>query len=122
MAAGQDNSPAKRGAGSRVLRMLLVALIGIVVAAILLVTVPPAGLIKDQIERAASTASGRTITIGDAEVKLWPMPSVSLSNVAMANPDGVTRPPLLQAQSINARLKLKPLFSGKAEIESFEIN
>ena len=121
MAAGQDNSPAKRGAGSRILRQLLVALIGIVVAAILLIAVPPAGLIKDQIERAASAASGRTVTIGDAEVKLWPMPSVSLSNVAIANPDGVTRPQLLQAQTVNARLKLKPLFSGKAEIESFEI-
>ncbi len=121
MAAGQDNTPKKRGAGSRILRILLVGLIGIAVAAGLLIAKPPAGLIKDQVERAASASAGRPVTIGDADVTIWPSPSISLNNLVVGNAEGMTGPEVLKAQSVNARLKLKPLFSGKAEIESLEI-
>ena len=121
MTAGQDTTPSKRGAGSRLLRMILIGLVGVAVAAGMLLAMPPAGLIKDQIEKAASTAAGRPVTIADADVTLLPTPSISLNNVAVANPEGVAGPQVLQAQSVNARLKLKPLLSGKAEIESLEI-
>ncbi len=121
MAAKQDNPPKKRGAGSIILRLLLVGIVGIVVAAGLLIAIPPAGLIKDQIERAASAAAGRTVTISDADVTIWPLPAVKLNTIEVANAAGVNGPPVVRAQSVNARLKLKPLLSGKAEIESLEI-
>lgn len=122
MTAGQDSKTTKRGLGTKLLRVFLVALAGIAVAAGLLIAVPPSGLIKDQIERAASTASGRTVTIGGADIKLLPSPAIRLSDVVIANPEGMAGPQLLQAKSIDARLKLKPLFSGTAEIESLEFS
>ena len=130
MAAGQNGNStqdgsklgrAKRGAGSRLLRLLLVGFVGIAVAAGLLIAIPPAGLIKDQIERAASASAGRPVTIGDAAVTLWPKPSISLNDFAVANPEGMAGAPLLKAATVNAQLKLKPLLSGMAEIESLEI-
>lgn len=121
MTAGQTTTPPKRGAGSRILRLLLVGIIGIVVAASLLIAKPPASIIKDQIEKAATAAAGRPVTIADADITILPVPSISLNNVAVANAAGVTGPGVLQAQSVNARLKLRPLLSGKAEIESLEI-
>lgn len=117
--AGTENSPAKRGAGSRILRLLLVGFIGIIVAATLLIAMPPAGLIKDEIEKAASASTGRAVTIGNADIKLWPLPSIRLHDVAVASPNGAAE--VFQAQDINARLKLWPLLSGKAEIDSLEI-
>jgi len=121
MATGQDNSPKKRGAGSWIVRGLLLTIAGILVAVGLLIAVPPAGLIKDQIELAASAAAGRSVKIADADVSIWPSPSVSLNTVTVASSAGTTGSEVFKAQSINARLKLQPLFSGKAEIESLEI-
>ena len=121
MTAGQDNTRAKRGTLSRILSLLLVGILGIIVAAGLLLAFPPAGLVKDQIEKAASAAIGRTVTIGDARVKILPVPTLGFDNMTIANADGAGGAQLFQAETINARLQLKPLFSGKAEIESLEI-
>jgi AsmA protein len=100
--------------------LLLLLVLGIVVAAGLLVAFPPTGLIKDQVAEAASKALGRPVSAKDLKLSIWPDVSAELSNAAVL-PAAGGQGELLRVETIRTKLKLKPLLSGVAEIESLEL-
>jgi uncharacterized protein involved in outer membrane biogenesis len=73
------------------------------------------------IEKRASSATGREITIGDLDVKLGWHPGVSVMNLRITNPEWAKTTHLVDAQRIDARLKLRPLFAGRAIIEDLTL-
>ncbi len=115
-----DGGLLPRRSGFRLGWFLLLLFIGMIVAAGLLVIFPPAGLIKDQVAEAASKALGRPVNAKDLKLTLWPDVVAELSNAAVLPATGA-KGELFRAEAIKTKIKLKPLFSGKAEIESLEI-
>ena len=73
------------------------------------------------IERRVSSSTGRDITIGDIDVKLGWHPGVHVTDLRITNPDWAKTTHLVDAQSIDARLKLRPLFTGRAIVEDLTL-
>src|SRR5687768_18175019 len=97
------------------------------VAAVLLVLVVGAVLwIESEsgerfIERRASAASGREITIGNLDLKFGLPPGVRVSELRITNPDWAKTSHLVDTQSIEARVKLMPLFKGRIFFEELTL-
>lgn len=64
------------------------------------------------IERRASAASGREITIGNLDLKFGLPPGVRVSGLKITNPEWAKTSHLVDAELIDARVKLLPLFKG----------
>jgi uncharacterized protein involved in outer membrane biogenesis len=65
------------------------------------------------IERRAAEATGREITIGDLDLKVSWHPGVRVSGLRVTNPDWAKTPHLVDAELIDARFRLLPLFAGR---------
>jgi AsmA protein len=101
-------------------RIGMIVLAGLVMSALLLILFPPVGLIKEQIAEAASKALGRPVTANDMTLSMWPHVSAEISNPAVL-PELGREGEFFRADAIKAKLKLWPLLSGKAEVESLEL-
>jgi uncharacterized protein involved in outer membrane biogenesis len=94
-----------------------------------LVAIPAAGygtlryLLRDDILRprllaAVEQATGRSLTLsGPIGLKLSLVPTVTLDGVAFANPPGASRPDMLTARRVEAKLALIPLLSRHVAFE-----
>ncbi|MFN4284312.1 MAG: AsmA family protein [Alphaproteobacteria bacterium] len=109
------------------MKKILVAL-GIVVALVIVaaVAVPffvPVETYKAEIERRASEATGRKLTIaGPVSFSLLPSLAVSARDVSFANAPGATNASMMLLDRLDVRLKLLPLLSGEVAIDSFVLD
>jgi hypothetical protein len=75
--------------------------------------------VKSVAREKARAAWGRELTLGDASVGLFPVPSISAADVSLSAADG--RTPFLRAKRIDARLALLPLITGKTVVKSIAL-
>ncbi len=75
------------------------------------------GSLKAHIEQAAFRATGRRLTIAGKVRPLWGFtPGISITNLALANLPGGSRPEMATVKRVEARLALVPLLRGQVEI------
>ncbi|HEY4135914.1 MAG TPA: AsmA family protein [Alphaproteobacteria bacterium] len=95
----------------------------ILVAAIVIPFLVPVETYKAEIERRASEATGRKLTIaGPVSFSLLPSLAVSAHDVTFANAPGAANPVMAQLDKLEVRLKLLPLLSGEVAIDSFVLD
>ncbi|MFN4184317.1 MAG: AsmA family protein [Hyphomonas sp.] len=95
---------------------------GGIVALILvgLITIPflvPKDVYRTQIERAATQALQRQITLtGDVKISIFPTISASVGGVTVANPEGFDGPYMVEAGELRGSVRLMPLLSRRVEV------
>jgi len=77
---------------------------------------------RDQIAQAVEDATGRKLTIGAMQASLFPWIGVRLEDVHLANRAGFAERDFASIKSLDVRLELMPLFSGRYEIKRFELD
>lgn len=83
----------------------------------------PSSVYANQIEKAASDALGRQVTIaGDARLSIFPVISATVKDVTVANPEGFEEPNMIEASALRGSVRLLPLLSRRVEVSelSFE--
>ena len=115
--------PAARKKGRRFRRTILVVIA-------LLILIPLAAIIvfaarfdpnayKPEIAAAVERASGRKLGLnGPLSLGVSLIPTISAADVSLANPAGFSRPNMASLATLNARIALLPLLSGRIEIRS----
>ena len=94
----------------------LVLLVLLAVAAIAPFLIP-GEVYRAQIERSATNALGRDVTLtGNAGLSLLPQLSARVEGVTVANPEGFSRPNMIEAGELRGVVKWAPLLSGRVEI------
>src|SRR5688500_12394283 len=73
------------------------------------------------IERRASAASGREITIGNLDLKFGFPPGVRVSGLRITNPSWAKTNHLVDTELIDARIRLLPLFKGRVFFEDLTL-
>jgi len=73
------------------------------------------------IERRASAATGREISIGDLDIKIGWRPGLRVSGLRITNPEWAKTSHLVDAELIDARFRLLPLFVGRAIVEELQL-
>lgn len=117
MTAGAGGHKTRGGAGA-VLRFMILAVLGIIVALGLLIAFPPIKLIKDQLAIDLGRAIGRTVQIEDARIRydLPPSAKLELIKVSISNPDGMRAGNVLQAGQVDVDVAVLPLLKGRVEL------
>lgn len=86
-----------------------------------LVTVPflvPKEVYRAQIERAATQALQRQITLtGDVKISIFPTIAASVGGVTVANPPGFDGPYMVEAGELRGSVRLMPLLSRRVEVK-----
>lgn len=94
-----------------------VVLVGLAVAVPFFV---PTSVYAEKISEAVESATGRTLTFGgDIGFSLFPSVGVTAEDVAFANTPGAAEADMAILKSLEVRLKVLPLLSGRVEVESF---
>jgi uncharacterized protein involved in outer membrane biogenesis len=73
------------------------------------------------IERRASAATGRDISIGDLDIKFGWRPGVRVSGLRITNPEWAKTSHLVDAELIDARFRLMPLIMGRVIVEELTL-
>ena len=104
-------------------KLILVALSFIVLVVVGLLVAPffiPASAYKGHIEQQASQSLGREVTIGDElSLSLFPSAKFKVSDLKIANPDGMSAPFFATMEEAAVGVKTLPLFSRRVEIDEF---
>lgn len=122
--SGAQVAAGKRSGRAMVFKAVRVLGIGVLVALVvlaLLIAFPPQSLVVGRLTKIASAATGRDIAIGSARLVLRKDLEVSLADVTLPNPAGMSGPALFKAETVKARVKLWPLLHGQTEIESVDL-
>ena len=106
-------------------RLVVGTLSVVIVLVALALIVPfliPTSTYKDQIETRVKAATGRDLKLG-GELKLSILPSLELSasDVVFGNRPGAPQQDMVKLKSLNLKLKLAPLLSGRFEIVALEL-
>lgn len=117
VAAAQD--PPKTG--SRAWRIFRWVLIGTVVSIALLIAFPPTGIIKDRLAKSIGAAIGRTVTIGDLRLKLWPKLEAEFDQVTVSNPVGMPARDMFRGETVKTTVDLLPLFKGRVRMHRLDL-
>jgi AsmA family protein len=72
---------------------------------------------RSWVERKASEASGREVSIGEIDIKLGWHPGIRVSGLRIANPDWAKTRHLIDTEYIDARFRILPLLVGRPVIE-----
>ena len=102
------------------LYLILIPVILLVAAAVLV----PIFLDKDKVLELAATTlheeTGATLTVdGETDLSIFPSIGVSMAGAAITMPG--KQQPDLQARSLKIGVQLVPLFSGRVEIDTIEL-
>jgi len=105
----------------RAVRYGLLGVVGLLVVAVAAVAVFLArfdpNTLKPRIEAAAEQATGRKLTLNGPIRLSWSLwPTVALSDVALANPAGLSRSEMARLQSLDVQLAVLPLLHDRIEI------
>ena len=77
---------------------------------------------KQQIESEARKTTGRDLSIdGDISLALLPAPKLSVKGVRFANAEGGSAPDMATLESLDVRVALMPLLSGKIQVTSLTL-
>ncbi len=105
--------------------LIVVSVIALLLVATL-VALPfliPSSVYKAQIEKAATSALGREVTLlGDAKLSVFPVISARIDGAQVANPDGYEGTYMIEAGELKGSVKLWPLFTGKVEINQITLS
>ena len=97
---------------------VIVAVVAVVV--VLLPALVPAERIKSELVARVKAATGRDLVIGGpVSVSVLPRLSLTVTGVALSSPPGFRSPELARLGSLEVRLGLMPLLSGRIEVDSF---
>lgn len=107
----------------KVIGVLVLILVFVVGAAILaLPHLLSTDLVKTKVAELVEKQTGRQLTIvGDTSFKLFPNIAISLDDISLSNPAGMSGPPLVKVSSLRANLKLMPLFQGQTTVDSITL-
>jgi AsmA protein len=82
----------------------------------------PRDVVKTRIAEQISAWTGRAVSLrGEPVIALFPRPTVSLSDVRIAGPEGMRDADLVWMEQLTGSIRLLPLILGQVEIETFEI-
>ncbi|MGZ5597494.1 MAG: AsmA family protein [Usitatibacter sp.] len=70
----------------------------------------------------ARQAWSRELSIGDMSLSFFPLPALSATDLALANPPWARNRALVRVQEARARLALLPLLVGKVRLVTFELD
>jgi uncharacterized protein involved in outer membrane biogenesis len=74
---------------------------------------------RSDIEEYGRQITGREVKIaGDIDIRILPLPKLTLGRVSIANHEGAQAPDLMSARRLDARLSLSPLLRGKLHVTS----
>ncbi len=92
----------------------------VVIAAVAVPFLVPVETYKAEIEKRASEATGRKLTIaGPVSFSLLPSLAISARDVSFSNAPGATNANMMLLERLDVKLKLLPLLSGEVAIDSF---
>ena len=101
----------------RTLIIISAVVLTLLIAVITLPFLIPASVYTAQIEKAATSALGREVTLtGDARISVFPSISARIDGAKVANPDGFEGDYMIEAGVLKASVKLWPLLSRRVEI------
>jgi AsmA protein len=101
-----------------ILAVLLAVVVLFVAAALLLPRLVDTRAIASRIADEVKTLTGRTITLGSISFRILPAPAVQVAPVALAEGTRYPGRDFVRLKSLEARLRLLPLFAGRVEIAS----
>jgi uncharacterized protein involved in outer membrane biogenesis len=108
-----------------ILVLVLVAGIGLLVAAGFIARSVVRGSGKPKLEAALAQATGVRVSIAAADLDLAQFfrgrPAASLDGVVLGNPPGFQRPNLLEARRMSAQVSLWPLLRREIQVNSIEV-
>jgi AsmA protein len=112
--------------GNSLFRLVLLAAIATVVAIVVWVGLG-SGLnsarLKSSLEQSVRRATGRTFSIdGPVHVTLGLRPQLTAENIRLGNVKGGSRPDMLTAKSLQAKVALLPLLEGEVVVEDVTID
>ena len=104
------------------MRKLLVGVLGLVLVVLVLVLAAvfiPSPLQKWAVERGATMATGRQVTIGEPfRLRAWPPIEITASDIRVANADWGTAPELARVASLDAKLDLLAYWrEGRVQVD-----
>lgn len=116
---GQRLEPPGRGG---LLRWVLVASLGVagllIATVAVLLAVAPTGLIRDQMIAEVKAATGRDLVVnGQTTLSLFPSIAVSMHDVQLSAPPGMTGPPSVRIERLQADIPLVPLMRREMRID-----
>lgn len=78
--------------------------------------------IRPRLVAAVQDATGRTLSVGDIGLALSLRPTLELTDVALANMEGGSRPQMLTARRVAVQVAILPLLSRRVEIARIELD
>lgn len=126
---GRQAAPLREGGqtgqvGCRQHHRVRTALIAVLVVIIVFV-VPPMisiGRYKSRITQIISASFGRPVRLSSVELRLLPWPGFVLTDLSVAEDPAYGAEPVLHANSVTANIRLLPLWRGKLEISSLNVD
>ena len=118
--------PDDDGGGSGILKILSIAFLAVVglaaAGAAALYVAGPADLVRDQIVTRVKQQTGRDLVInGATSFTFYPALGVSMGDVALSAPPGMTAPPLVTIKNLTASVALMPLLSREVEVKEVRL-
>ncbi len=104
--------------------IIVSAIIAVILLALIIVPhFIPTSVYHGQIEKAATDALGRQVTLqGDPKLSLFPSISAKIEGAKVANPDGFTGDYMVEAGTLKGKIRLLPLFSRRVEISQITLS
>ncbi|KJS37945.1 MAG: hypothetical protein VR74_06780 [Hyphomonas sp. BRH_c22] len=99
--------------------LIIAGVLGLLVVAALVVPfLVPKDVYKAQIEKAATGALQRDVTLtGDVKISVFPRIAAGVGGVTVANPEGFDRPYMIEAGELRGSVKWLPLLSGRVDVQ-----
>jgi len=102
---------------------LIVLLIATAVGLVAVLTSIDYGRYKDDLDKMVQDATGRELTIaGDLDLALSLTPKLTVTDVTFANAPWAGDRPMMTLNRLNAQVALRPLLSGRLEIDFIELD
>ena len=77
---------------------------------------------RDQIAGEISTLLGRTVVLGDVDINLWPVISVTTNNITVANASWGSQPHMAEIGHLSASVRPLSLLFGPVLVQDFTLN
>jgi len=108
--------------GLKIASGLVVLIIAIAVAIVSVLSSMDYGRFKGDLSKMVYDATGRELTIaGDLQLALSLTPKLTVTGVSLANAPWAGKTPMVQLQRLDAQVALKPLLSGRLEVDFIEL-
>ncbi len=103
----------------RLLMWITIGVIGLIgTAAVALMVWSPTGLVRDQLVMRVKAKTGRDLTIaGPTSLSFYPNLAISMADVSLSAPPGMSGDPTLKMQTLEASVPLLPLLQKQVNVE-----